>query len=121
MSGLLDLSAEVDLNRLPELICGFGRRPGKGPTLYPVACSPQAWAAGAVFMVLQACLGLEIRALESRIYLHHAALPETLKQVLIRNLKIGKGSVDLSFERDSDTVGVNVLRRTGDVDIVEIR
>ena len=56
-SGLLDLSSEVMLHRLPELICGFGRRPGKGPTLYPVACSPQAWAAGSVFMVLQACLG----------------------------------------------------------------
>ena len=72
-SGLLDLSSEVMFHRLPELICGFGRRPGKGPTLYPVACSPQAWAAGSVFMLLQACLGLEIRASESRIYLHHAA------------------------------------------------
>ena len=64
-SGLFDLASEVMFRRLPELICGFGRRPGKGPTLYPVACSPQAWAAGSVFMVLQACLGLEIRAGES--------------------------------------------------------
>jgi glycogen debranching enzyme len=121
MSGLLDLSAEVTLERLPELICGFGRRPGKGPTLYPVACSPQAWAAGSVFMVLQACLGLEIRARESRVYLHHSALPEQLRHVNIRNLKIGNACVDLSFERYSETVSVNILRRNGAVEIVSLR
>jgi glycogen debranching enzyme len=121
MAGLLDLSAEVTLDRLPELICGFGRRPGKGPTLYPVACSPQAWAAGSVFLTLQACLGLEICAAESRVYLHYAALPEKLQQVQIRNLKVGSGSVDLSFERYADTVSVNILRRSGKVEIVALR
>jgi glycogen debranching enzyme len=121
LRGLLELSVEVQQRRLPELICGFARRPGKGPTLYPVACSPQAWAAGSVFMVLQACLGLEIRALESRIFLHHSALPEELKQVHIRNLRVGNASVDLAFERYSETVGVNILRRNGDVEIVALR
>jgi glycogen debranching enzyme len=120
-SGLLDLSSEVMLHRLPELICGFGRRPGKGPTLYPVACSPQAWAAGSVFMLLQACLGLEIRASESRILLHHSALPEKLQSIRIRNLKVGNGSVDLACERYADTVSVNILRRSGAVEIVAIR
>ena len=120
-SGLLDLSSEVMFHRLPELICGFGRRPGKGPTLYPVACSPQAWAAGSVFMLLQACLGLEIRASESRIYLHHSALPEKVEQIRIRNLKVGDGSVDLSCERYADSVSVNILRRSGNVEIVVMR
>jgi glycogen debranching enzyme len=120
-SGLLDLSSEVMFHRLPELICGFGRRPGKGPTLYPVACSPQAWAAGSVFMVLQACLGLEIRASESRIYLHHSALPEKLQQIRIRNLKVGNGSVDLSCDRYADSVSVNIMRRSGNVEIVAMR
>lgn len=120
-NGLLDLSSEVMFHRLPELICGFGRRPGKGPTLYPVACSPQAWAAGSVFMVLQACLGLEIKANESRLYMHHSALPEKLQHVRIRNLRIGNGSVDLSCERYADTVSVNILRRTGNVEIVAMR
>ena len=120
-SGLLDLSSEVMFHRLPELICGFGRRPGKGPTLYPVACSPQAWAAGSVFMLLQACLGLEIRASESRVYLYHSALPESLQHVRIRNLKVGNGNVDISCERYADTVSVNILRRTGNVEIVAIR
>jgi glycogen debranching enzyme len=121
LSGLLDLSANVNQHRLPELICGFARRQGKGPTLYPVACSPQAWAAGSLFMVLQACLGLEIRAQEARVYLHHSALPETLEEVHIRNLRVGNGSVDLSFERYAETVGVNIERRIGAVEIVALR
>ena len=81
LTGMLDLSLFVDQHRLPELICGFSRREGKGPTLYPAACAPQAWAAGAVFMVLQACLGLTIHAREPQICLYHSALPEALQRV----------------------------------------
>ncbi len=121
LSGLLDLSTQTNLHQLPELICGFARRPGKGPTLYPVACAPQAWAAGAVFLVLQACLGVEVRALESRVYFHHSALPENLKQIFIRNLRVGSASVDLSLQRYSGTVGVDILNRTGDVEIIAVR
>jgi glycogen debranching enzyme len=121
LSGLLDLSIAVNQHRLPELICGFARRTGKGPTLYPVACSPQAWAAGSVFMGLQACLGLEISAREQRLYLHHSALPQNLRSVHISNLKIGNACVDLSFERYSESVGVNIRRRIGDVEIVSMR
>ncbi len=121
LAGLLDLSGGVMLHRLPELICGFSRRPGKGPTLYPVACSPQAWSAGAVFMVLQSCLGLEICTKEQRIYLYYPALPEELKQVRISNLAVGDARVDLSFERYSESVGVNILRRSGHVEIVDLR
>ncbi len=52
LGGLFDLSIYVDLHRLPELICGFLRKPGEGPILYPVACAPQAWAAGGVFFTV---------------------------------------------------------------------
>lgn len=121
LSGLFELSDQVMFHRLPELICGFAQRPGKGPTLYPVACSPQAWAAGAVFMVLQSCLGIEIRAHEHKLLLHHSALPEGLKHVHIRNLRVGSGSVDLSFERYTESVGVNIPRRSGHVDIIAVR
>ena len=121
LSGLLDLSSEVISHRLPELICGFSRRPGKGPTLYPVACAPQAWAAGAAFMVLQACLGLEVRALEHRIYLHYSALPEALKNVNVSNLRVGDTCLDLSFERQAEGVDVNIRRRTGEVEVVVLR
>lgn len=121
LEGLLELSQHVNLHRLPELICGFDRRPGKGPTLYPVACSPQAWAAGAVFWVLQSCLGLEISAHEQRLYLHHSALPENLTKVQIRNLRIGEACVDLAFERYGHSVGVDIMRRSGHVEIVALR
>ncbi len=120
MSGLLDLSIFIELHRLPELICGFARRSGKAPTLYPVACAPQAWAAGAAFLVLQACLGISIDAKESRVYLRHTALPGAIAQVRIQNLKIGDASVDLAFDRHKETVGVDVVRRTGDIEVVAL-
>ncbi len=121
LSGVLDLSLFVDLHRLPELICGFPRRLGKGPTLYPVACAPQAWSAGAVFMILQACLGLSIHAKESQLRLYHTALPPALGRVEIRNLHIGDAIIDIAFERYAETVGVNVLRRSGDVGILALK
>jgi glycogen debranching enzyme len=118
MTGLFDLSIFTEWHRLPELICGFARRQGKGPTLYPVACSPQAWAAGTVFLLLQSCLGLSIRGKEARIHLSYPSLPEALPSVRIRNLKIGNGSVDLGFERHGETVAIEILRRSDDVEIV---
>lgn len=121
LSGLLDLSLFVQLHRLPELICGFPRRQGKGPTLYPVACSPQAWASGAIFMVLQACLGISIHAKENRVYLHRPALPEALQRVQIRNLRIGNASLDLVFDRHEHTVGLDIPRRSGDIEVITMR
>jgi glycogen debranching enzyme len=120
MSGLFDLSIFTELHRLPELICGFPRGQGKAPTLYPVACSPQAWAAAAVFLLLQSCLGLSIQAKESRICLDYPALPEALPSVQIRNLKVGDSSVDLAFERHAEAVATQILRRSGDVEIVAV-
>ena len=121
MSGLLDLSIFTELHRLPELICGFPRRPGKGPTLYPVACSPQAWASAAVFLVLQSCLGMTVNAIEPRIYLHYPALPEAIPFVQVKNLSVGEAMVDLAFERHAQTVDVDILRRQGDVEIVAVK
>ena len=121
LSGMLGLSSFLELHRLPELVCGFARRPGEAPTLYPVACSPQAWAAGACFLLLQSCLGLSMRTRESRIYLRHTALPEALPRVELRNLRVGDASVDLAFERHEHSVGIDILRRTGDVEITALR
>lgn len=121
LSGLLDLSLFVDLRRLPELICGFPRHQGSGPTLYPVACSPQAWAAGSCFLVLQACLGMSISAKESRIYLRHTALPEALSRVEMLNVQVGHASVDIAFHRHAETVGFDILRRTGEVEVIAVR
>lgn len=121
LSGLFDASTFVDLHRLPELFCGFKRRPGEGPTLYPVACAPQAWAAGAVYLLLQACLGLEIDATTRQITFRRAALPEFLQRVWVKNLVVADASVDLLLERHEHDVSISVHRRTGQVDVIGVR
>jgi glycogen debranching enzyme len=120
LSGLFDASVHLDLNRLPELFCGFHRRPGEGPTLYPVACAPQAWASGAVFMLIEAALGMKVDALERRIVFDRPALPDTVDQVRVRNLRVGSATVDLLCERHEHDVGLRVLARSGDVSIVTV-
>src|SRR5581483_367409 len=115
--GLLDLSNTVELHRLPELICGLERRRGEGPTLYPVACSPQAWAAGAVFFLLQACLGISINEEHKQIVFDRPYLPDGIPQLWIKNLRLGTDSVDLQLDRQRDTVGVQVLEKHGNFNV----
>ncbi|MDQ2941773.1 MAG: amylo-alpha-1,6-glucosidase [Chloroflexota bacterium] len=117
LAGMFDASIHVDLARLPELFCGFSRRVGEGPTLYPVACSPQAWASAAVFMLLQACLGLEIDGVRGRVTLAHARLPAFVDDLQLHRLRVGDGSVDLLLTRQEGSVGVNVLHRDGSVEV----
>ena len=121
MSGMLDLSQAVDAHRLPELICGFHRRGGESPTLYPVACAPQAWAAGAAYMLIAACLGLEIDAGARRISFRRPLLPDTIEWVRFTNLSVGDGRLDLLLTRHAHDVGVQVLRREGAVEILAIK
>jgi glycogen debranching enzyme len=118
MLALLDVSSMLELNRLPELFCGLERRSGEGPTLYPVACSPQAWAAAAPFLLIQSCLGLTINGAESRVVFERPCLPEGIPQLSIRGLRVGPASVDLLFERQADTVRIQVLDKQGEVEVV---
>jgi glycogen debranching enzyme len=120
-TAIFDLSQSVRLNRLPELICGFPRLERQGPTLYPVACSPQAWAAGSIHMMLEACLGLRIDAPSRSIRFEHPVLPPFIKELRIRNLRVGSALVDLTLHRYPDNVGINVDRRTGPVEIVALQ
>jgi glycogen debranching enzyme len=117
-SALFDLSRSVAGARLPELICGFHRRPGMSPTLYPVACAPQTWAAGAVYLGLQASLGLTIDAAARRLSFDRPLLPESIDWLRITNLTVGTASVDLLLTRHAHDVAVTVLRRDGDLQIV---
>jgi glycogen debranching enzyme len=121
LEGLFEASLHFDLHRMPELFCGFRRRAQEGPTLYPVACAPQAWAAGAVFLLLQACLGLEIDAPRGKICLDRPDLPAILGQVTIRNLRVGKASLDLCVQRHEKDVGVHLDRREGEVEVVVVK
>jgi glycogen debranching enzyme len=121
MSGLFDASVYMDLSRLPELFCGFARRPRVGPTLYPVACAPQAWAAGSVLLLLQACLGMEVTAEQPVVRFDRPVLPSDLQEVVIRNLSVAGAELDLSLHQHPDGVGVRVLRRSGTVDVVVVK
>ncbi len=118
LSGLFDASQFLELHRLPELFCGFSRRPGEGPTLYPVACSPQTWSSVAVFLLLQSCLGLRIDAPHACLTFSQPVLPPFLEHIEIKNLRIGDATVDLSLEGHAKDVGINILRREGRVEIV---
>jgi len=117
-AGLFDASAAVTAQRLPELFCGFHRRPSEGPTLYPVACSPQAWSAGVVFHLLAASLRLSIDVEEARLCIRHPVVPPFLSWVRVTNLELPFGQADLLFERHaSGGVGVMVNRKQGDFEI----
>ena len=118
LSGLFDASLFIELHRLPELMCGFSRRPDEGPTPYPVACSPQTWSSVAVFLLLQSCLGLRIEAPRARLSFSQPMLPAFLERIEIRNLKIGNAEVDLLLERHAQNVGINILRQEGQVEVV---
>ena len=120
-TGLYRAAAFMNLRRLPELFCGFKRRPGRGPTFYPVACSPQAWAAAAPLALLQASLGLGFDIENRAIVLQHPRLPRFIDEVWLRELELdANGSVDLLLRRHGNDVAVNVLRRKGDV-VVDVR
>jgi glycogen debranching enzyme len=120
MSSLFDASLHFDSHRLPELFCGFPRRPGAGPTLYPVACSPQAWAAATVFSLLQACLGLELDAARGEITLRAPQLPGFVDWVRISRLGLAGASVDLLLKRYERNVGIEVIRKDPGIRVTSV-
>jgi len=115
--GLFDAATYMDLRRLPELFCGFRREKNRGPTLYPVACAPQAWASATPFTLLEAALGLEFDAAHSEIRLRNPHLPAFLNEVILRQLQLGSSTVDLRITRHDDDVSLEVLRRRGKIQV----
>ena len=121
LSGLFKACLFLDLERPPELFCGFRAREGEGPVLYPVACSPQAWASASSFFLLQAALGLKIEAHENRISFHNPLLPENIGEIHIHNLRVGNSVADLSLHRHVNDVGINVRRKTGNLEVISVK
>jgi glycogen debranching enzyme len=113
--GLFGAATYMDQRRLPELFCGFQRQRGHGPTLYPVACSPQAWASAAPFTLLEACLGLEFDPFTREIRLRNPRLPEFLDEVTLRDLQLASASADLRVRRHGETVSLDTPRISGDI------
>jgi len=119
-TGLFDAASYMDLRRLPELYCGFQRGRERGPTLYPVACSPQAWAAGTPLLLLQSSLGLEFDPDRNEILLRKPRLPPFLEEVTLRNLRLGQSTVDLMLRRHGNDVSLQVLRNEGQIMVAAV-
>ena len=118
MQGLFDAGLFIELQRLPELFCGFERRRGEGPTDYPVACSPQAWSVAAVFMMLQACFRININALTKVIMFEKPVLPPYIDQVYISNLITGEKYCNLNLTRMQFDVSFNLLQKSEDWSVI---
>lgn len=117
VSGMFDVTNYVEAERLPELFCGFEKRKNEGPTDYPVACSPQAWAVASVYLLIQSFTGINVVAKENIIYFYKPTLPDFLNEITIANLRVNDSKVVLQLRRNVNEIVVNVLHREGDVKI----
>jgi len=108
---LFDASLYIDLQRLPELYCGFPARKGEAPTTYPVACSPQAWSVASVFLLIQSFLQIRIDAMERKVSFRNPTLPEFMDHLWISNLKCGEGYLNFKIYREGTSVYVSILEK----------
>jgi glycogen debranching enzyme len=120
LGSLFGAASTIELKRLPELFCGFPRQRERGPTLYPVACSPQAWASGALFSLVESCLGLEFEIERRTICFRRPQLPSFLSRITLRNLELLGAQVDVTIRGQGADVALSILRRRGDVQVVTV-
>ena len=112
-NAIMEAAMNFQHYRLPELFCGFDRAEYEVPVNYPVACHPQAWAAGTIPLLLSVLLGLEPYAVRNRLKIVRPMLPESVHCLDLSGLRVGKSKVDLHFERSEGTIGVKVRRTYG--------
>src|SRR5439155_15280524 len=108
-SGIYEVATHYGHYRLPELLAGFGKEQYGTPVHYPVACSPQALAAGRLPYLLQATLGLSPDAFARQLKILRPRLPDWLEWVEIRGVRVGDARVALRYERHGATTLVAVL------------
>ena len=120
LGALFAAASEFRGYRLPELFCGVQRRPYDEPVHYPVSCSPQAWASGAIFLMLSSVLGIRPSANRKELNIIEPQLPEWLGHLHIRNLKIGNSRVGLDFTRRDHRTFCNVVDISGDKLLVNV-
>ena len=116
-TGLFQAGSHWEPRRLPELFCGFARR-RTAPTLYPVACAPQAWASACVFALVEACLGLQFDHEAGEIRLHCPTLPSFLEHVQLRGLRLNGASADVLLHRIGGGIAATVTQHQGDLPVV---
>jgi len=116
--GIIDMTAQQPYHRPPELFCGYKRTPESSPVRYPVACSPQAWATGTIFQLLQLMVNLVPDASSNCLRIIHPQLPESVNYLSLHNLTIGQTLLDLEFERSSGATACRVVRKRGNLRVV---
>ena len=115
---LFDASRHFEHARMPELFCGFARQADYGPISYPVACAPQAWAAGSVFHILTSLSGMDPDAIARRITFHSPTLPPWLRSVELHGLRVGGARLDLGITRGREGASVELISRRGEVELI---
>lgn len=121
MQGLFDASLFIELQRLPELFCGFPFRRGEAPTAYPVACSPQAWSVASVFLLLQACLRITFDGYNKKLTLYKPALPDYIKEIKISNLRFGEEEFELAIVKYERDLGIHLVKKPMGWELVTIK
>jgi glycogen debranching enzyme len=116
--GIIDMTLQQPYQRPPELFCGFERTSDGSPVRYPVACSPQAWATGAIFQFLQIMVNLVPDAPSNCLRVVDPALPPSVSRLSLHNLRIGETVLDLDFERSGDTTACRVTRKRGNLRVI---
>jgi len=117
-TALVDAAMQMEYYRLPELFCGFTRRASSSPVAYPVACSPQAWAAASPFILLQAMLGISARADQGLLTVNKPALPLWLNSVELRNLRVGDSRLSLVFSRQGEVTTFSMVDKKGNIRVL---
>lgn len=117
INGLIEASQYFKNNRLPELFCGFSRKEMKGPIEYPVACSPQAWASGSIYLIIQSLLGISRDVVNNKIYLK-PILPDGINKVEIKNLKIGANRADFTLTKEGDHIKLSNVKIEGNLGLI---
>jgi len=120
-TAIFEAACHQELRRLPELFCGFIRKPHRGPTAYPVACAPQAWAAAAPFAFLGACLGMDLCHETDSIRFLDPIMPDFLDFVDLSHLSLRNSRVDLKFHRHGPDVTLNLLSKRGEAKVMLVK
>ncbi|MDZ7960692.1 MAG: amylo-alpha-1,6-glucosidase [Aulosira sp. DedQUE10] len=116
--GLLDMTTQQPYQRPPELFCGYERNGDNAPVQYPVACTPQAWATGSIFQLLQMIVNLVPDAQNNCLRIIDPALPESINRLSLHNLHVGPTVLDLEFERSGSTTACRVAKKRGNLRVV---
>ena len=116
--GLFDMTNQQPYQRPPELFCGYERNGDNAPVQYPVACTPQAWATGSIFQLLQMIVNLVPDAPNNCLRIIDPTLPESISSLSLHNLKVGPTILDLEFERSGSTTACRVAKKRGNLRVV---